>query len=428
MSEYNPDRRRFLRQSLVGLGGGALLSGVVDNASAQTQTPPIGQPNSVNDEEYWANIREYFHESGDVIYMNNASLGRCPKPVTQAIYDGYVALGASGAEANGRMWNAVDASRRAVARFLGADQVEVILTRNATEGLAYIARGLRMEPGDAVLMTTDQHGAGRGPWIKRADRYGLQIDRVKIPAPPASIDEVVGLFKRAITPKTRVVFFSHITRGPGLLLPAKEICTMARELGLVSAVDGAQSPGLIPVDLHDMGCDLFATSLHKWALTPPGTGALYVRKAFNDNFWPRSNGGGPWDGLSGIRNARTEGTLERPVRGAIKSALDFIDAIGLDTITARNRMLSDQLKDGLGELPGVHLATSRDPALSSSGITSFSIEGWSADLIGGVLQGNYNIVTSEDVSRYSNMVRVSTHFYNTPVEVDLLIDGVRSIL
>ncbi|MBT5874041.1 MAG: aminotransferase class V-fold PLP-dependent enzyme, partial [Candidatus Latescibacteria bacterium] len=410
MSVDDPVRRSFLKQSLVGIGGAALLSGHFDIATAQTQMPPIGRPNSADDEGYWANVREYFHESGDVVYMNNASLGRCPRPVTQAIYDGYVALGESGAEANSRMWNKVDASRRAVARFLGADQDEVILTRNATEGLAYIARGLQMESGEAVLMTTDEHGAGRGPWIKRADRYGLQIDRVKIPAPPASVDEVVGLFRRAITPKTRVVFFSHITRGPGLLLPAKELCRMAREQGLVSAVDGAQSPGMTPVDLHDMGCDLFATSLHKWALTPPGTGALYVKKEFNDRFWPRSNGGGPWDGLSGIRNARTEGTLERPVRVAIKTALDFINSIGLDTIIARNRMLSDQLKDGLGKLSGVHLATSRDPALSSSGITSFSIEGWSADLIGGILQGNFNIVTSEDVSRYNNMVRISTHF------------------
>ncbi len=424
-------RRRFLKGSLAaaaGVAAAAMWDGTA--AFAQENEGPLpGPPDEIGDESYWEKVRAQFHLKPDTIYLNNGTLGLCPKPVTQAVYDGYVYLAETGSEGRYQLWDEVEESRKMAARFLGADEKEIALTRNATEGLSIIANGIRMEFGDEMLMTTDEHIAGIQPWTRRARRFGIQVNQVRIPSPPGDKQEVVDLFEKALTPKTKVVFFCHVTRGPGLLYPVRELCDMARAKGIVSAVDGAQTPGMTPVDLHEMGCDLFATSLHKWALTPSGTGCLYVREGFQDTFWPRSDGNGPWDDREqGLRHIGPHGTYERPIRAAIKPALNFLNSIGMDAIFTRDRMLSDYLKEQLMEMPGISLGTSTDHALSSPGITSFGVEGWDTGLLRGILRGKAGIIVSRDQRRTHDLVRVSTHFYNTPGEIDRLTEVLKDIL
>ena len=122
------------------------------------------------------------------------------------------------------------------------------------------------------------------------------------------------------------------------------------------------------------------------------------------------------------------GTYERPIRAAIKPALDFLDSIGMDAIYARDRMLSDNLKERLMEIPGISLGTSTDHALSSPGITSFGVEGWDSSLLRGILEGKAGIVLSRDQRRTHDLIRVSTHFYNTPGEIDRLVELLKEIL
>ncbi|MDE2726764.1 MAG: aminotransferase class V-fold PLP-dependent enzyme [Gemmatimonadota bacterium] len=423
-------RRRFLKGGLAAAAGVAATSMWDATTFAQeSEVPPPGPPSRIDDEAYWEKVRAQFHLNPDTIYLNNGTLGLCPKPVTQAVYDGYVYLAEAGSEGRSQLWDEVEASRKTAARFLGAGENEMVLTRNATQGLSVIANGIRMEPGDEVLMTSDEHIAGIQPWTRRARRFGIQVNQVQIPSPPKSKQEVVDLFEQALTPRTKVVFFCHVTRGPGLLYPVRELCDMAREKGIVSAVDGAQTPGMTPVNLHEMGCDLFATSLHKWALTPSGTGCLYVREGFQETFWPTSDGNGPWDDREQqLWRIGPHGTYERPIRAAIKPALDFLDSIGMDAIFARDRMLSDYLKEQLMEMPGISLGTSTDHALSSPGITSFGVEGWDTSLLRGILRGKAGIVVSRDQRRSHDMIRVSTHFYNTPAEIDRLIEVMKEIL
>lgn len=423
-------RRRFLKGGLAAAAGVAAASMWDATAfSQESEALPPGPPARIDDESYWEKVRAQFHLNPDTIYLNNGTLGLCPKPVTQAVYDGYVYLAETGSEGRSQLWDEVEASRKTAARFLGADEREMALTRNATQGLSVIANGIRMEPGDEMLMTTDEHIAGIQPWTRRARRYGIQVNQVQIPSPPKSKEEVVDLFEQALTPRTKVIFFCHVTRGPGLLYPVRELCDLAREKGIVSAVDGAQTPGMTPVNLHEMGCDLFATSLHKWALTPSGTGCLYVREGFQETFWPTSDGNGPWDDREQqLWRIGPHGTYERPIRAAIKPALDFLDTIGMDAIYARDRMLSDYLKERLMEMPGISLGTSTDHVLSSPGITSFGVEGWDTSLLRGILRGKAGIVVSRDQRRSHDMIRVSTHFYNTPSEIDRLIEVLKEIL
>ena len=133
----------------------------------------------------------------------------------------------------------------------------------------------------------------------------------------------------------------------------------------IVAIDGAQVVGIQPVNLHDIGCDFYAKSLHKWAVAPAGSGMLYVKKDMQQQFWPRAGGTSPWDeSAQGFGLVEDIGTHAVPLRLTVGDALDLIDRIALKHIVARTRMLFDYLKTELIKRPYIRLATSLSPELS----------------------------------------------------------------
>src|SRR5439155_1408109 len=162
---------------------------------------------------------------------------------------------------------------------------------------SYIANGLNMKPGDEVLMTDQEHPGGEQPWNLRAKRYRIVVKKITLPKPVPNAATVLNLFNDAITPRTRVLFFSHITTVTGVVLPAKELSALARSKGILSAVDGAHVAGMMRLNLHELGCDMYTSSPHKWLQAPKGSGFLYVRDEVIDRLWKtkkiRIRGGGP---------------------------------------------------------------------------------------------------------------------------------------
>src|SRR5260370_4059342 len=149
--------------------------------------------------------------------------------------------------------------------------------RNATAANSYIENGVGLKAGDEVLMTDQEHPGGEHPWNLRAKRYGIAVKRIALPKPVPNAAAVLNLVNEAITPRTRVLFFSHITTVTGVVLPTKELCTLARSKGILSAVDGAHVVGMMRLNLHELGCALYTSSPHKWLQAPKVTGFLYVR-------------------------------------------------------------------------------------------------------------------------------------------------------
>ena len=190
-------------------------------------------------------------------------------------------------------------------------------------------------------MTDQEHPGGEHPWNLKAKRYGIVVKKITLPRPVKDAAQVLNLFNGAITPRTRVIFFSHITTFSGTVLPAKELCALARSKDILSAVDGAHVPGMMRFNVHDIGCDMYSSSPHKWLQATKGSGFLYVRDEVIDRIWNTIATEG-WDDTK-IRAERFQriGSSNVPALWGLRAAIKLANDIGLERIERRHRALAD---------------------------------------------------------------------------------------
>src|SRR5882724_4672005 len=363
------DRRGFLSSfagaAAVGTAlnfGGELFAQV---AQAPSQLPDRGLYDS-NEEAYWTELRKQFVIPADEVYLNNGTVGSSPAPVLRAIFDGYhdAERMAQSDPEDYPIWGyaAWNEFRDPLAAFIGCKRDELALLRNATEANSYIANGVDLKAGDEVLITDQEHPGGEHPWDLRAKRYGIVIKKITLPKPVQNAATVLNLFNEGITPRTRVIFFSHITTVTGVVLPAKEICALARSKGILSAVDGAHVPGMMKLNVHDLGCDMYSASPHKWLQATKGTGFLYIRDEVIDRVWSTIATEG-WDDTK-IRAERFQriGSSNVPTLCGLLAAIEFANQIGMERIEKRHRQMANYM---LAEMQkrGATSWTSPDAAL-----------------------------------------------------------------
>jgi isopenicillin-N epimerase len=359
-------RRDFLSTAITSLAASLAFK---NNLFAQLEKiPPLPDLSlfDKNEDSYWAELRRQFLIPEDEIYLNNGTVGSSPAPVLRAIFDAYTSTEKMDQHDpedypiwGYASWNEF---RDPLAEFVGAKRDEIALLRNATEGNSYIANGLDMKPGDEVLMTDQEHPGGEHPWNLKAKRYGIVVKKITLPRPVKDSAQVLNLVNDAITPRTRVLFFSHITTFSGVVLPAKDLCALARTKGILSAVDGAHVVGMMRLNVRDLACDMYSSSPHKWLMAPKGSGFLYVRDEVIDRLWNTIATEG-WDEPT-LRAERFQriGSSNVPALHGLRASIKLANDIGPDRIERRHRQLADYI---LAEMMkrGAESWTSPDPAL-----------------------------------------------------------------
>ena len=409
-------RRSFIKTGLASAAV-ATLPGCDSQIDVQVRRK-LKKPVGIDDAG-WKNVRSEFILDKGLTYMNNASLGMPPAVVAEAVCKGYEAI--SKEPLHGKHDLQDNITKEVIpnlANTFGAEADEIVLTRNASEALHLQAIGLELKRGDEVIITTQEHPAGHRPWMFRKEHEGVRVKEVFIPSPLDSEDDVVSRVEEAISRKTKALSFCHVTRG-GHRYPVKKLVAMARDRGLLTLVDGAQAAGQFPINLHDLGCDTYAVSLHKWILAPAGTGFLYVRQDARE----RIRSAFAPDPTLEAPGFDPPGTKDFPVRAAIGAALDFVNTLGLENIEKRCRSLSDYLKAGLAEIKGVKLLSGHTPEISAPGSTIFEKEGLDAIASVPIMEERIKTHIDEHQRDSHNAIRISTHIYNTKAEIDRLLEA-----
>jgi isopenicillin-N epimerase len=363
------DRRGFL-SSFAGVAGAAGALGLPPkwDTLLEQEAPklPDSALYSLNEEAYWTEWRKQFLIPADEVYLNNGTVGSCPMPVLRAVFDGYndTEKMAQSDPEDYPIWGygAWNEFRDPLAEFVGCTRDELALVRNATEANSYIANGLDMKSGDEVLMTDQEHPGGEHPWNLRAKRYGIVVKKITLPKPVPNAAAALNLINDAITSRTRVLFFSHITTVTGVVLPAKELCALARSKGILSAVDGAHVVGMMRLNVRELGCDMYTSSPHKWLQAPKGTGFLYVRDEVIDRLWNTIVTAG-WDEPK-LRAERFQriGSSNVPALWGMRAAVQLANQIGMERIERRHRQTADHILKEMVQR-GAESWTSPDPTL-----------------------------------------------------------------
>jgi selenocysteine lyase/cysteine desulfurase len=423
-------RREFVKYFVA--GSALSLSALSElNASVYQSITSLNQK-YIQDESpdgvYWDELRKQFLFEEGIIMMNNGTVGPMPKPVFNSLIHCFKVQCTNPFDVYAFIPRKIEEVRNKLANFIGASPDEVVITRNTTEGMNFVAGGLDLGDGDEVILSTMEHPGGTHPWRLKAKRYGITIKEVPIGLPPKSVDEFVGAFEKEITPRTKVISISHTVYISGLISPLKELCQMARDKGVLVLADSAHGIGMLDLNMKELGVDFFATSPYKWMGAPTGVGVLFVRKEVQDKLWPTIASSG-WDTQKTAKKFETLSQRADALTIALGEAVDFQNAIGKQKAERRIKALAGYLKKELKKIPGIKLHTSEDPYISG-GLTAFSIDSLEPRRIVDYVREKYNIVIrtvgSKEKGTYG--IRVSTPIYVTYKHVDMLLEGIRHLV
>ncbi|MEZ5043884.1 MAG: aminotransferase class V-fold PLP-dependent enzyme [Saprospiraceae bacterium] len=419
------NRRKFIRRSA--LSAIPLLG----FSTPQKRTPGFEDIRHLNGDAYWKGVRQMFPMPTEEAYFNTGTMGAQPTVVLEktieSMRNNATNIAKTDYQGNGPLllqgYEAYVDLRKKIGALINADYKEIALTQNATYGMNYVSNGLDLKPGDEIINTDQEHGGGRAGWQVAAARYKLVYKQAKIAIPANDPQQIIDSIKKEITPKTRIIAIPHIVSVHGFILPVKAICEMARERGIFTIIDGAQSVGQIPVDVKDLGCDAYFSSLHKWLLAPAGNGILYLRKEVMPQVWT-TLASYQWENEEdhGFRLTQ-RGTGNPSIIVGLEAAIDFHNAIGPKKVTDRIKELGDYLRAGLQKIEKVTIESSTHPDMCA-GITTYGIEG-----VKGVdLQNEmWKRKRMQPRAVGERMIRHSLHIYNLEHEIDAALAVVRDL-
>lgn len=412
-------RRNFLRTASLAALSTPLIS---FNTSSKSSLNEL-RKEFINSEDYWKLIRKQFPLKKGQTYFNNGTMGPTSSYVLEKMIDHMLFYNKEAATIDYKNGSGpellsgyfpYEELRKKLGMIINCDFREISLTQNATFGMNYVGMGLDLKEGDELLNTNQEHGGGFGAWQTLAKRKGCIYKQATIPVPANNPQEIIDAIFKEVTPKTKVIAIPHIVSVYGTVMPVKEICAEARRRGIFTVLDGAQCVGQIDVDVKDIGCDAYYSSLHKWLLAPPGSGILYVNKDKVGDIWT-TIASYNWDNQDdhGFRLMQN-GTGNPALITGYDAAVDFFNTIGKDRWLGRIKELGQHLRNGLKEMKHVTISSSTNEDMAA-GITTYAVNG----MTGPELQKHmWETERLQPRSVGKELLRHSVHIYNSKEEID----------
>jgi cysteine desulfurase/selenocysteine lyase len=379
------------------------------------------------------------------IYLDSAATSLTPNQVVEAMNEYYFVYNANVERGVHRLSQRAseeyEQAHRKVAGFFGANEKEVIFTKNTTESLNLVASGLAWHPGDKVVLSLLEHHSNFITWLRARDREGLELEIVR-PTREGLFD--LADFARAIDRHTRLVSVTHVSNVLGSVSPVAEIASLAHAAGALMMIDAAQSAPHLALDVKALDCDFMACSGHKM-MGPTGIGVLYVRAEVMDQVEPLTIGGGA------IRDVSIDGyelaePWERYEAGTpniaagigLGAAVGYLQKIGMKNIQQHEALLTQRLVEGLHTLADVQVYGPRQAGQRSS-IVSFNVKGHSPHRVAAMLDEMASVMVRSGhhccyplikylLEEPQGTVRASLYIYNTPEEIEIMVATLKDIL
>lgn len=379
-----------------------------------------------------AELRDLFLLRPDVVFLNHGSFGACPRPVFEVYQDWQLQLERQPVEFLGRRFERLmGEARQALGDFVGADADDLVYIPNATTGLNQVARSLPLTPGDEVLATDHEYGALDRTWRFVCARRGAHYVRQALPLPITSAQQVIEAVWSGVTERTRVLFVSHITSPTAITLPVAELLNRAREAGITTVVDGAHAPGQVPLNLARLGADFYAGNCHKWMMAPKGSAFLYARREAQPLLEPLVVSWGWQSDTPGpsrfIDELEYQGTRDIAAYLATPAAIQFMEAHAWPAVQHACHHLVRDARRKITGLTGLAPATPDTPAWYAQ-MGAFPLPACDGELLQRRLYDEFAVEIPITTWNTQHLVRISVQGYNTPADVETLVEGLTRLL
>ena len=386
-----------------------------------------------------ASIASEFVLRDDVVFLTHGTYGACPLPVLDAWRWEQLELEREPVDRLSRTRVArLDEVRAQVEEELGAAPGTIVFVPNATHGLNVVARSISLEPGDEILMTDHEYPAAEKMWEYLAQQSGAATKRAEIPLPLLEEAQFTSALEEQLTDRTRVLFLSHITSATALRFPIERIVAIARERGIITVIDGAHVPGQLPLALEELGADYYVGNLHKWMLTPKGTGILHARREMQGLLEPLIIGHG-WTpayreegaigGLGGPRyvdEIEMRGTEDPAPFLAIPAALRFRAEHDWDSVVDHCASLVDDAAARISEMTGLPLLSARE--FRAPQMVSIPLPECEVLAVQEALRADWLVEAPVRSWRGRCLLRVSVQGYNSKHDIDRLVEVLPKVL
>ena len=377
-------------------------------------------------------LKSEFLLDPNVVFLNHGSFGACPKRVFDDYQRWQLELERQPVEFLGRRITTLLAEARAkLAEYVGAATDEVVYFPNPTTAINMVARSLNLKPGDEILTTEHEYGAMDRTWRFVCNKTGARYVHRPIRLPVTSHEEFVEAFWAGTTERTRAIFISHITSPTALIFPVQEICRRAREAGLLSVVDGAHAPGQIPLNLADLGADLYTGACHKWLCGPKGSAFLYARREVQAWLEPLVVSWG-WEsetpsGSQFVDHHEWQGTRDVAAFLATPAAIQFQAEHDWGAVRAECHGLASETRRRINDLTGLApiCPDSRDWFSQMAAIRLPPVD---VNALKERLYSDYRVEVPLFKWNDQPFMRVSFQGYNSRTDADALVDALKHLM
>ena len=416
------NKRGFLK-SVATLGLGGLLPSEAFGNWVQTFSHKTADE-LAGDEAFWEGVRKGYRLKPDYINLENGYYCFLPQETLENYINHVREINYQGSYYMRTVQG--DNKKKVVAKLAevaGCSADEIAITRNTTESLDTVINGISWKAGDEAIMAEQDYGSIVNMLKLMENRYGIVRKTVSVPNHPSSDEEVVDLYRKAMTPKTRLILVSHMVNITGQILPIKKISDMAHSLGAEVLVDGAHTFAHLNFKLPDLGCDYYGASLHKWLSVPLGAGLLYVRSGKASGLWSLM---ADWEMKDDINHLAHRGTHPVATDLAILNAIDYHQVIGAERKEARLRYLQNYWTSRVKSLPNILLNTPTDAA-RSCGIANVGVKQMKPADLAKTLLEKYKVWTVAIDSANVQGCRITPNVYTTLAELDVFVKALKEV-